>query len=1631
MATIETLDLADHPSQADGENAVQQGTFVQGSPTKTGDEAASPSKPDGLPLDSAPATPSPGSSSTPLRPTVANGQATPGTTHAPILSMPHPKKFSSVNINKKFLERSSSSSGPAQTASTSLSSKAGITNQKPNLQATPSHSRLVTAKLTAGPQPSTLTGPGWSRPPSTGSSVPTPVSNTNPKPTPLPAPTLSQPSAGKVPPSQSRTPLEGPTSSLKKDAGSRPAWGHSKLPGATLGSADAVQNDFPTAAESAQVRAAKLNEKRQAVQAAQAQKQALAAEADAFRGVHLKNAHHWDEDEEDDADFLEGVIDFGDGRQYKIQPSEPSRSPPHEVPELAPEAARQLGIHPERPVKKEERFADDFDRSWPRSRGSESFPSPQPRERFPHGPPSSASSQSMHSPQESSRVLFNERSNRLEPWSSSHPSRYGPPPRDSYFSRRDSRSDHAVSPTESRGGRELPPHRQGVQLLQKPPSESGGEGPPRSRVFGDRFGPDSSRFRDKDTSRRDYGPPPHMARGPSQGVEQPRSRERDHYNPLSVTRSPVMGPARGMMGPPPMPALRSPQSMRDDDRQIPPHLAKLQTSQPQSPTSAVSDQHPPLEPPSATETAPILSATQSPAVSHASMSPLVEGSTMPIVDIDEVRKAAMHSAAERAKLRRQHEEEERERERERARRKAAELEAKMKAMEDAKKVSEEAAVQAEPAQKDVSDAQVIEIIEDAVSSVTTAAVVPNGAPLPSVPEEGSSKTQSLAPIRTSFARPPSVKGVPRTAPARRSSFNTQDGASFATETNSWRNTAAPPPPRSAAARGPSKSLTSPASVIPPPPLSLPAVDALSLAPDEELEVFDFSEIGKMVGEIAAPPAQQSTARSRPRPVAIDFFDDAGQSQPTANDAQKEQESWRKSVPPITEDAAGSQEVQLDSRPTSLSPPAQAPLSQRRLSTSSDDHARVHTGHSLAHPLKSPVSSSYREASLLVLDDTMARIKGAIDGMQKPEPTKSDVPKAEPAGPDEIEVSPRPEPPKTQLTRWLPPALRARAVNHDEPPREIFDVTADEPPRSPKPVWNTFSVKFPSVSHPREHIPRKQLNMSKTQPHIRSDIYTFDPPIEHMNRRDFHLNDIFFRKPLVVKGRVKYTVLLPSRRATSSKAIGPVVNLPAKSVAGFGRKNGASDGSSWRKPPPSPLSSQPAVGEEGPQTLETVSRSPPPESSSVKTTEFSERPTVSVTAAAAAKSRPQPKMPAGTDVAFYRDSRAEDLSKQAKATVKFIVSSELEEEPSSVVGGFTNHDATSPAPKADATDKVAVKADGLKLAPEVKRQSAAELGPNSPARSNSLPWPKPSKTSGSKDSPSRAPDPEHLKAVWSSPAHKSSVSPVNSLENIGDDLTGVPFTIQDVKSEGGETPPPPSSGPPSRMSLHDVTRAFQQVPTSSSSLSSSHRTGPLSGLSSPSAAHRQPVPTHPPSSVPTPNLRPMYPAYPSPMLSSPSPTMVYPMSMTPSPVPRHMVVPGPSQYPQPMWVPVPGPPPPPGTMMRPMASPYGPQYMPYPTGAPMYAGHPQSNAQGSMPPPQPNGVSNRPNGVNVMSPVLAHANPMYAPSPVLMHTPVSALPPGHTYPNHSQQPRGQGQSRGELCTMLSRRTLIVRRGDLVV
>jgi serine/arginine repetitive matrix protein 2 len=138
-------------------------------------------------------------------------------------------------------------------------------------------------------------------------------------------------------------------------------------------------------------------------------------------------------------------------------------------------------------------------------------------------------------------------------------------------------------------------------------------------------------------------------------------------------------------------------SSRESLRQLPPHLASTPKSLPPLYTHQLPHAHPPSSRHSSTretwrqerslERSPAIPSPSYPS-SHftsptttSAVAPSPQALTAASADIELVRKAAMHSAAECAKLRRQHDEEEREREQERARKKAAEMGEKEKAQE--------------------------------------------------------------------------------------------------------------------------------------------------------------------------------------------------------------------------------------------------------------------------------------------------------------------------------------------------------------------------------------------------------------------------------------------------------------------------------------------------------------------------------------------------------------------------------------------------------------------------------------------------------------------------------------------------------------------------------------------------------------------------------------------------------------------------------------------------------------------------------------------------------------------------------------------------------------------------------------
>ena len=377
--------------------------------------------------------------------------------------------------------------------------------------------------------------------------------------------------------------------------------------------------------------------------------------------------------EGDDDDFLGGVIEFGDGRQYKIE----SNDLPQESGLLSQSIAE--GDLKDSPVSisKEDRFVDDFDRSWPRSRNS---PAEVARDFPPSASPRTSPdiSHPAQSPQDSSRVLFNERSNRLEP----HRPGHGP-----FSAKR--------APYQEASGSETRVVRDNVQVLQK---NIGGDSVSRSRRFsgGSAGFPAPSnnytdRQRDRDHQNRRDGPPisPRL----------PRESQTD-----SGGRDWEIGSDRGRrytMGPPALPSYAQ-KHLQEEGRQLPSHLnqapGNVRHRRISSRDSRFSASEPPL---SASSLPPNFARlpTHSPSASHASLvliSPISgQNIALPLSahELDEAPKDFMQSAAARAKQRRQQEEEEREAQKERARKKAVELEEKMKAAEadKAKQKEEEAA----------------------------------------------------------------------------------------------------------------------------------------------------------------------------------------------------------------------------------------------------------------------------------------------------------------------------------------------------------------------------------------------------------------------------------------------------------------------------------------------------------------------------------------------------------------------------------------------------------------------------------------------------------------------------------------------------------------------------------------------------------------------------------------------------------------------------------------------------------------------------------------------------------------------------------------------------------------------------
>ncbi|KAK4705177.1 uncharacterized protein P7C70_g1040, partial [Phenoliferia sp. Uapishka_3] len=577
-----------------------------------------------------------------------------------------PKKFTSNLINKKFLEKAGEKSKPDVKATV-----ARLATPPVVVPVSTSHPRLLTGKISAGTSVSlttaqTLTAPsGWLK-----NTIAAGADGTARPPLPSQADAAGLGRGATY--ERGRGGIMG-GGQLGRGRGAAVWGGKASLSGGELNMG--IGGDFPTAAEAANgtsprfpldsvlklidsdvaknFRAQALLEQMQSRDRAVQARAAAAAAAnahlleglDAFRGVHLDpNASHWDDDGED-TDFLDDTIEFGDGTQYKIEDARPPPPPsaahgshyiaePHPADFATLEAPLAPGESAEHQGEREERFKDDFDRSWPK--------------------------RPVVSDQKS---IFNERLGKFEPFSGAAPGAKRPPgpiPVNDERARVPSGSEHSnasvtsprldKAPMPSTSARREPPAGawgRSEQVRVPEWSHGAGSAPAPRRPSIDQQ-PRLRRPSEEPTSHRpnlELGGrqlPPHLAAAAA-NAPTPRA----HHDPSNR-------PA----GPPP------------------PHHS-LPSSHPPPPALTL------VSPPQPAKALP----QQEPVAQVAPPPPAVQ-------DLEELHTREMHAAAERAKKRRQEEEQLRAEQVERAKKKAAELEEKLRLAAEAKAL--EAAAKAPP-----------------------------------------------------------------------------------------------------------------------------------------------------------------------------------------------------------------------------------------------------------------------------------------------------------------------------------------------------------------------------------------------------------------------------------------------------------------------------------------------------------------------------------------------------------------------------------------------------------------------------------------------------------------------------------------------------------------------------------------------------------------------------------------------------------------------------------------------------------------------------------------------------------------------------------------------------------------------
>ena len=419
------------------------------------------------------------------------------------------------------------------------------------------------------------------------------------------------------------------------------------------------------------------------------------------------------------------------------------------------------------------------------------------------------------------------------------------------------------------------------------------------------------------------------------------------------------------------------------------------------------------------------------------------------------------------------------------------------------------------------------------------------------------------------------------------------------------------------------------------------LDSLSVKEGEDVETFDFSDLRRLAGVPEKAEEHKSVPPDAVTAPLTDLADVRNREPPTA--LRSDTSTWRRKQeePHLEPDGPRSATVELTINTDSH--PIRSPNDQ------------FHPPFLL--PQRSPRTSAFREASMNSLDDTLSRIKGALDHMHEPPPqeeksrtTESQQSRSQPPTPIPPSQTLKQDPPKP--SKWLPPALRPKDHMSNPFGSDVEEYVTKQP--LPAPPSEVITVLVPKFGVARGPLVKRQLGFSKCPGNgVRWDILTWDPPVEGMSKRDFSLNEVLFRKPSHGKGKFRPRVNLPRPGNTRFKGKGP-------STGAFGRPRGGDDAQTWRRSEPLP---EVAEVPEPPNTLETVSVSPPPvpqdESQASKSPATPAPQLPAGSSETASRQKSQRKMLAVEDVAFYR-TKADAPKTEAVTAVSFTVSSELDD-----------------------------------------------------------------------------------------------------------------------------------------------------------------------------------------------------------------------------------------------------------------------------------------------------------------------------------------------------------------------------------